>query len=269
MYMRMAFVPLLLFLTVPAVVKASTENEGISADVGLNNMTRAGHWNPVTLHLPKALVELPTRYVAVEAMDPDGQWLRSPLVRPVSINDTRWSASLLVKLGSRNTTIRAVVIDQENPDTRSVASPQEQVIESTILRIPQPLESNQEILLLLGDLVNAKRVSRLAAREDGSRMLVISPNPETTSIPVSPAFGPAGLMFDGVDKAIICGNAIEQGISDEQLLQLDAWIRQGGDLLFMAGMSLPSALSASPVIESWLPGTFDRMIPLRLSLIHI
>ena len=119
MYMRMAFVPLLLFLTVPAVVKASTENEGISADVGLNNMTRAGHWNPVTLHLPKALVELPTRYVAVEAMDPDGQWLRSPLVRPVSINDTRWSASLLVKLGSRNTTIRAVVIDQENPDTRS------------------------------------------------------------------------------------------------------------------------------------------------------
>ena len=263
MCMRMAFVPLLLFLAVPAVVEASTENNAVSADVGLNNMTRAGHWNPVTLHLPKALVESPTRYVAVEAMDPDGQWLRSPLVRPVSINDTRWSASLLVKLGSRNTTIRAVVIDQENPDTSSPASPQEQVIESTILRIPQPLESSQETLLLLGDLVNAERVSRLAAREDGSRMLVISPNPETTSIPVSPAFGPAGLMFDGVDKAIICGNAIKEGISDEQLLQLDAWIRQGGDLLFMAGMSLPSALSASPVIEPWLPGTFDRMIPLR------
>ena len=263
MFMRPAFVSLLLLLTVPAVVKASTENEGITADVGLNNITRAGHWNPVTLHLPKALVESPTRYVAVEAMDPDGQWLRSPLVRPILSNDTSWSAGLLVKLGNRNKSIRAVVIDQGNPDTASTASPREQVIESTTLRIPQPLESSQEILLLFGDLVNAKRVTRLAAREDGSRMLIISPNPETTSTPISPTFGPAGLMFDGVDKAIICGNAIEQGISDEQLLQLDAWTRQGGDLLFMAGMSLPSALSASPRIESWLPGTFDRMIPLR------
>ena len=175
------------------------------ADVGFNNMTRAGHWNPVTLHLPRALVESPTRYVAVEAMDPDGQWLRSPLVRPSSSTDTRWSAGLLVKLGNRNESIRAVVIDQGNPDTASTASPREQVIESTTLRIPQPLESSQEILLLFGDLVNAKRVTRLAAREDGSRMLIISPNPETTSTPISPAFGPAGLMFDGVDKAIICG----------------------------------------------------------------
>ncbi|MBT7729524.1 MAG: hypothetical protein HN703_11635, partial [Planctomycetaceae bacterium] len=259
--MRLALVPLLLFLAMPAFAKASTDDEVISADIGLNNITRAGHWNPVTLHLPKALVESPTRHVAVEAMDPDGQWVRSPLARPVLINNTNWSARLLVKLGNRNTTIRAVVIDQGNSE--STASPQEQVIESTVLRIPQPVESSQEILLLLGDLVNAKRVTRLAAREDGSRMLVISPKPEAVSISVSPAFGPAGLMFDGVNQAIICGNAIKQGICDEQLLELDAWIRQGGDLLFMAGKSLPSALSASPVIESWLPGTFDRLIPLR------
>jgi len=259
--MRLALVPLLLFLAMPAFAKASTDDEVISADIGLNNITRAGHWNPVTLHLPKALVESPTRYVAVEAMDPDGQWLRSPLVRPVLTNNTTWSARLLVKLGNRNTTIRAVVIDQENSD--STASPQEQVIKSTILQIPKPLESSQEILFLLGDLVNAKRVTRLAAREDGSRMLVISQKPETVSIPVSPTFGPAGLMFDGVDKVIICGNVIKQGISDEQLLELDAWIRQGGDILFTAGMSLPSALLASPVIKSWLPGTFDRLIPLR------
>ena len=261
MFMRLALGPLLLFLAVPAFAKASTDDEVISADIGLNNITRAGHWNPVTLHLPKALVESPTRHVAVEAMDPDGQWVRSPLARPVLINNTNWSARLLVKLGNRNTTIRAVVIDQGNSE--STASPQEQVIESTVLRIPQPVESSQEILLLLGDLVNAKRVTRLAAREDGSRMLVISPKPEAVSISISPAFGPAGLMFDGVNQAIICGNAIKQGICDEQLFELDAWIRQGGDLLFMAGKSLPSALSASPVIESWLPGTFDRLIPLR------
>ncbi len=259
--MRLALVPLLLFLALPAHVKASTDDEVISADIGLNAITRAGHWNPVTLHLPKALVESPTRYVAVEATDPDGQWLRSPLVRPVLINNTTWSARLLVKLGNRNTTIKAVVIDQENSDSR--ASPQEQVIESTVLQIPKPVESSQEILFLLGDLVNAKRVTRLAAREDGSRMLVISPKPEAVSIPVSPAFGPAGLMFDGVDQVIICGNAIKQGIPDEQLLELDAWIRQGGDMLFIAGTSLPSALLASPAIKPWLPGTFDRLIPLR------
>ena len=117
--------------------------------------------------------------------------------------------------------------------------------------------------MLFGELDNATRATRLATREDGSRMLVVSPAQSSASIPLSHVFGPSGLTFDGIDKAIICGNAIRRGITKDRLLELDAWIRQGGDLLLVAGMSLPDAVSTSPSIESWLPGKFSRLVPLR------
>jgi hypothetical protein len=94
-------------------------------------------------------------------------------------------------------------------------------------------------------------------------MLVVSPEPRSESLPLSSVFGPPGLTLDGIDKAIICGNAVTRGISDDRLLELDAWIREGGDLLLISGMSLPAALSTSPSLESWLPGKFSRLVPLR------
>ena len=87
--------------------------------------------------------------------------------------------------------------------------------------------------------------------------------PHRSLNPTLSRFGPSGLTFDGIDKAIICGNAIRRGITKDRLLELDAWIRQGGDLLLVAGMSLPDAVSTSPSIESWLPGKFSRLVPLR------
>ena len=251
----------LFLIATPVVGMATSDSQEFSAEIGLNGIVRAGHWTPVTLRIPQSLAQPSTRYVAVEAQDPDGQWLRSPLVRPTSINDTQWAARLLVKIGGRDSTIRAVVIDTTEP--KADRSDLAQVVASKTVPIPQLLKSSQEVLMLLGDLENATRASRLAAREDGSRMLVVSPEPRSESLPLSPVFGPPGLTFDGIDKAIICGNAVTRGISDDRLLELDAWIREGGDLLLISGMSLPAALSTSPSLESWLPGKFSRLVPLR------
>ncbi len=251
----------LFLIATPVVGMATSDSPEFSAEIGLNGIVRAGHWTPVTLRIPQSLVQPSTRYVAVEAQDPDGQWLRSPLVRPTSINNAQWAARLLVKIGGRDSTIRAVVIDTTEPNAdRSHLA---QVVASKIVPIPQLLKSSQEVLILLGDLENATRATRLAAREDGSRMLVVSPEPRSESLPLSSVFGPPGLTFDGIDKAIICGNAVTRGISDDRLLELDAWIREGGDLLLISGMSLPAALSTSPSLESWLPGKFSRLVPLR------
>ena len=251
----------LFLIATPVVGMATSDSQEFSAEIGLNGIVRAGHWTPVTLRIPQSLAQPSTRYVAVEAQDPDGQWLRSPLVRPTSINDTQWAARLLVKIGGRDSTIRAVVIDTTEP--KADRSDLAQVVASKTVPIPQLLKSSQEVLMLLGDLENATRASRLAAREDGSRMLVVSPEPRSESLPLSPVFGPPGLTLDGIDKAIICGNAVTRGISDDRLLELDAWIREGGDLLLISGMSLPAALSTSPSLESWLPGKFSRLVPLR------
>ena len=251
----------LFLIATPVVGMATSDSQEFSAEIGLNGIVRAGHWTPVTLRIPQSLAQPSTRYVAVEAQDPDGQWLRSPLVRPTSINDTQWAARLLVKIGGRDSTIRAVVIDTTEP--KADRSDLAQVVASKTVPIPQLLKSSQEVLMLLGDLENATRASRLAAREDGSRMLVVSPEPRSESLPLSSVFGPPGLTFDGIDKAIICGNAVTRGISDDRLLELDAWIREGGDLLLISGMSLPAALSTSPSFESWLPGKFSRLVPLR------
>ena len=251
----------LFLIATPVVGMAASDSQEFSAEIGLNGIVRAGHWAPVTLRIPQSLAQPSTRYVAVEAQDPDGQWLRSPLVRPTSINDTQWAARLLVKIGGRDSTIRAMVIDTTEPNAdRSHLT---EVVASKIIPIPRLLESSQEVLMLLGDLENATRASRLAAREDGSRMLVVSPEPRSESLPLSSVFGPPGLTFDGIDKAIICGNAVTRGISDDRLLELDAWVREGGDLLLMSGMSLPAAISTSPSLESWLPGKFSRLVPLR------
>ncbi|MDG1992464.1 MAG: hypothetical protein P8J43_08350 [Pirellulales bacterium] len=220
MILRQPVLCLLFLVAAPTIGMATSDSQELSAEIGFDGIVRAGHWTPVTLHIPQSLAQPSTRFVAVEAQDPDGQWLRSPLVRPTLINDAQWAARLLVKIGGRDSTIRAVVIDTTEPNAdRSHLA---QVVASKIVPIPQLLESSQEVLMLLGDLENATRATRLAAREDGSRMLVVSPEPRSESLPLSSVFGPPGLTFDGIDKAIICGNAVTRGISDDRLLELDA-----------------------------------------------
>ena len=188
-----------ILLVTPAIVMATPANQELSAEIGLDGVVRAGHWTSVTLRMPQSLAEPTTRYVAVESQDPDGQWLRSPLVRPALIDETHWAARLLVKIGSRDSIIRAVVLDTMEPNAD--ASHLAQVVTSKSIQIPQLLESSQEVVMLFGELDNATRATRLATREDGSRMLVVSPAQSSASIPLSHVFGPSGLTFDGIDKA--------------------------------------------------------------------
>ncbi|NBP87022.1 MAG: hypothetical protein EBU59_00620 [Planctomycetia bacterium] len=83
---------------------------GITVEVGIGGVVKSGFWTPVTVRLPEALVAAPTRLVAVEAEDPDGQWLRSPAVRPEPSGDGNWAARLLIKRGRRGGDLRVVVL---------------------------------------------------------------------------------------------------------------------------------------------------------------
>ena len=57
--------PLLLCLfflsAVPTVVRATSDNQELSVEIGFDGMVRAGHWNPVLVHIPQSLAQTQTR----------------------------------------------------------------------------------------------------------------------------------------------------------------------------------------------------------------
>ena len=238
----------------------------ITVEVGIGGVVRSGFWTPVTVQLPEMLVAAPTRLVAIEAEDPDGQWLRSPAVRPKPAGDGSWVVRLLVKIGRRNGDLRVVVLTdaprragEESPNTAMPA------VLRKVVPLPDTVDSTQELLLVIGSLENAERAVRLAAREDGTRAMVVSvaaPS-TTTTISLATGVGPPSLTYDAIDRAIVCGQAIAAGGREQELEDLDQWVRNGGDLVLLAGMSLPEMIAASPTATSWLPGQFSRLIPLR------
>jgi hypothetical protein len=251
-----------------SVAAPVTTPSGISVDVGIGGVVRSGFWTPVTVTLPEALVAAPTRLVAIETEDPDGQWLRSPAVRPEPVDDDTWAARLLVKRGRRGADLRVVVLTgAPGRAGGELAS----AVPSPVLReaipLPDEVESTQELLLVIGSLENAERAVRLAAREDGTRAMVVSATSpqEMATLPLPIGSGPPGLTYDAIDRAIVCGRTIAAGGREQQLSDLDQWIRDGGELVLLAGMSLPEMIAASPTAAAWLPGQFSRLIPLRQS----
>lgn len=251
----------------PATTEAvGTTPADLAVEVGVGGVARTGFWTPVTIRLPASLAAPPTRLVAVEAEDPNGEWVRSPAVRPQSAGDETWTARLLVKLGRRGGDLRVVVLTGDATGAGEGLPPEVMpaMVRETIA-LPDAVESSQELLLVVGTLDNAERAVRLAAEEDGTRaqVVVLPPADASTDIALPAAAGPAGLTFDAIDRAIVCGRAIAAGGRQQQLADLDQWVRDGGDLVLLAGMSVPEILAASPVATTWLPGQFSRLVPLR------
>jgi hypothetical protein len=130
--------------------------------------------------------------------------------------------------------------------------------------VPAPLESTDEVMLVIGDLPSAERAARLLQREDGERIRVVS-------LPSAAGVGPAGLDLDGADFVVVCGSVVA-GAPSADLAGIDDWVRRGGRLVFMAGGSAaPPALAEGPA-AAWLPGPVGRggrvarMVPLRRSV---
>jgi len=266
-FIQFLLAALLLLGCLPFVVEAATTPSGIEVEAGVGGTPRAGFVTPVSLRL-SAGSQLPgDGWVAVAAEDPDGQWVQSPPVRlkPVAAGDA--AARLLVKLGRRGGDLRIVTLAKTAaPGTAPADGPANQqpaVVEQ--ISLGSVFESTQELLLVLGTLTNADRATRLAAQEDGSRAQVVTldPNAPTTSGALPASCGPAGLTYDAIDRVIVCGRAVAAGGFEQQLADLDAWVQLGGELVLVAGMSLPDMVAASPIAASWLPGSFDRLVPLR------
>lgn len=207
--------------------------------VGVGGEWRIGAWTPVTVSWPApALVGDGRVRVAVE--DPDGQFVASPPLTPERDGAGRATASAAVRFGRSSHRIR---IGLENGHDAAPAT--EHLVTGTAV------PSATGVVLVFGDLPAVVRAMRLVDRDRGGSSRVV---------PVAAAARyPSATPFDMADAIVLCGSAVPT-LGDAVVAEIDAWVRAGGRLIVLAG---ESAAGFTAGTSAWLPGTFDRCVPLR------
>jgi hypothetical protein len=108
-------------------------------------------------------------------------------------------------------------------------------------------------VLVAGDLPAAEAAARMIAREDG-------PLPRVLPLGVGrTAAGGSARDYDAAEAIVVCGRALAT-VPADVLEGIDAWVRLGGRLVFIAG---ESAAGLPPVAAGWLPGSVTRLATLR------
>ncbi len=220
--------------------------------VGFDGVYRTGSWTPLTVEFPTSAADLP-RAVCVWVEDPDGQYVRSPAAPVETGADGRPVARLTVRFGRPNA--RVLVEEIRGADGGTASAPQS---------LPAPVPATESVMLVLGDLPAAERASRLLTRDDGTRPRVVAINPRVSGAGAGGAatLGRTAQAFDGADSIIVCGRSV--AAFDPAVLQgVDAWVRHGGQLVFIAGMSAADVERGGTPAASWLPGSIAKLVPLR------
>ena len=187
-------------------VAGGAEPGGWEAAVGFEGVYRTGSWTPLLL--------TPATAARVWVEDPDGELVGYP---PVVDTTGQGGADAPRRFRVRFGRPAGRVIVE---DDRGVQTP---------LRLPVPLESTDAVMLVIGDLPSAERAARLMQREDGGRYRVVT-------IADASGLGPAGIDLDGADAIVVCGSAVPLA-PPAALAGVDDWVRSGGRLVFLAGMS--------------------------------
>lgn len=230
--------------------------DGLDVKVGLGGVHRTNAWTPIVMTLPGSQSAAGSWHVWVE--DPDGQWVRSPAATAVLVDGTM-RARFRARFGRP-----AGGVQVEGPaDGRA---------QRTFVAIPPSLSTDEQVMLVIGELEAAERAARLMAREDGARPRVIR-----VGDPRDLAAGAPGLTardLDGIDRVVVCGTAIvgEGSVLSHGVLEaIDGWVRDGGSIVFIAGESAARVANPGSVAARWLPGPVgqagrvDRLVPLRRS----
>jgi hypothetical protein len=225
--------------------------------VGFGGGYRAGSWTPLVISPGDTATAAAGDTVHAWAEDPDGQFVRSPPLTFAANPAGRLVARASVRIGRPTGQLR---IEHLAADGRSTI---------TDMRLPDPLPSTQEVVLVIGDLPAVRRGVRLVPRSDGPPPAVLEPFTGTPSSPTHRGGIAAGAQardYDGLDTIILCGTAVS-GLAadgtDDALAGIDAWVHQGGRLILAAGASAESLEQGGGPAAAWLPGPIERLVPLR------
>jgi hypothetical protein len=122
-------------------------------------------------------------------------------------------------------------------------------------RLVDPIVSTDHVIVAYGDLPSVARAARLVDRDRGSTTVVVSDTPPY-------AASESQRSFDAADAIVISGHAATRLPVDVRE-GLDAWVRDGGSLVFVCGASAAEAAATGSPVSGWLPGAFEKLVRLR------
>lgn len=217
-------------------------------DVGFAGAYRAGSWTPVVVSPADPATAGAGDTIHVWAEDADGQFVRSPPVTLEARDGERPPAARVrLRVGRPAGRVRI----EHTRGSQATTSEQP---------LPQPLPATHRVLLVLGDVPAARRAVRLIAADEGRKMHAV----EITGAEVRTrlAAGDAASDYDSVDAVVVTGRDV-MTLPADAVAGLDAWVRDGGRLVFAAGATARDVEQGGGPAATWLPGAVERLVPLR------
>lgn len=208
---------------------------------GFGGRWKVGSWTPLVVSATGGGLEA-GQEVRLWAEDDDGQFVRSPAVRATQVGD-RVEARLCVRFGRPSGRYR---VEVTSPGGGAA---------TTEDRLVDPIVSTDHVIVAYGDLPSVARAARLVDRDRGSTTVVVSDTPPY-------AASESQRSFDAADAIVISGHAATRLPVDVRE-GLDAWVRDGGSLVFVCGASAPEAAATGSPVSDWLPGAIEKLVRLR------
>ncbi|MCE9631828.1 MAG: hypothetical protein K8S94_14075 [Planctomycetia bacterium] len=226
---------------------AGGDDPRLQVTAGIGGVRRTGAWTPLVVSSSTGgLRPGETIHVAVE--DPEGQFVRSPPSVVTTGSNGDLMARCCVRFGRPSGRVR---VERDAAVVNAVGPAVEEV------RLGEPIPSTESVIVVYGDLPATVRAARLFDREHGTQTRVVAVDPRGRFVE-----GASARDYDAADTIIVCGRAMES-LPADVVAGIDAWVRDGGRLVFIAGGSAPLAAGRRGPVAEWLPGTFERMVPLR------
>ena len=208
---------------------------------GFGGRWKIGSWTPLVVSATGGGLEA-GQEVRLWAEDDDGQFVRSPAVRATQVGE-RVEARLCVRFGRPSGRYR---VEVTSPGGGAA---------TTEDRLVDPIVSTDHVIVAYGDLPSVARAARLVDRDRGSTTVVVSDTPPY-------AASESQRNFDAADAIVISGHAATRLPVDVRE-GLDAWVRDGGSLVFVCGASAAEAAATGSPVSGWLPGAFEKLVRLR------
>jgi len=208
---------------------------------GFGGRWKVGSWTPLVVSATGGGLEA-GQEVRIWAEDDDGQFVRSPAVRATQVGD-RVEARLCVRFGRPSGRYR---VEVTSPGGGAA---------TTEDRLADPIVSTDHVIVAYGDLPSVARAARLVDRDRGGTTVVVSDTPPH-------AASESQRSFDAADAIVISGHAATRLPVDVRE-GLDAWVRDGGSLVFVCGASAAEAAVTGSPVSGWLPGAFEKLVRLR------
>ena len=208
---------------------------------GFGGRWKIGSWTPLVVSATGGGLEA-GQEVRLWVEDDDGQFVRSPAVRATQVGE-RVEARLCVRFGRPSGRYR---VEVTSPGGGAA---------TTEDRLVDPIVSTDHVIVAYGDLPSVARAARLVDRDRGSTTVVVSDTPPY-------AASESQRSFDAADAIVISGHAATRLPVDVRE-GLDAWVRDGGSLVFVCGASAAEAAATGSPVSGWLPGAFEKLVRLR------